>query len=214
MRQAAVGSSNTWVGTDIEDSYFPQDNPEDTSYYHQSMTEAWPTQWKGTFDLVHSRLALPGVGLNPLSNAVTNLISLVKPGGWIQLVEIEWQEWDAGPVLEEFRRALKQLMSTVSNGQGVDMKDGLSEMFKTAGLVNVQDTVVDVSVGAKAKEEVRQLSLQSMFSTASFAAVTLSKLPSVDHGADLGTLTDRLVAELRETGGAYKLFVLWAQKPL
>src|SRR5690242_3700548 len=90
VRRAVGCTSNTWIGTDIEDSYFPQDNPSDVSYHHQPMTEAWPVQWLGTFDLVHSRMALPGVGINPLDQVVTNLISLVKPGGWLQLVEMEW----------------------------------------------------------------------------------------------------------------------------
>ena len=61
VRQAAGGASNTWIGTDIEDSYFPKETTNDTPYHHQSMTESWPLQWQETFDLVHSRMALPGV---------------------------------------------------------------------------------------------------------------------------------------------------------
>ena len=41
VRAVTGGAQNTWVGTDIEDSYFPIDKPADTSYYHQSMTEPW-----------------------------------------------------------------------------------------------------------------------------------------------------------------------------
>jgi hypothetical protein len=67
------------------------------------MTEPWPVQWHGTFDLVHSRMALPRVGLYPLDDVVRNLVDLVKPGGWIQLVEMEWQVWEAGPVLKNSR---------------------------------------------------------------------------------------------------------------
>ncbi|KAJ8110733.1 hypothetical protein OPT61_g6495 [Boeremia exigua] len=214
VRQANIGGSNTWIGTDIEDSYFPQDNPADTSYHYQSMTESWPEHWLGTFDLVHSRMALPGVGLNPLEGVVTNLISLVKPGGWIQLVEMEWQDWDAGPVLQEFQRSMKHLVSTVTNGQGVDLREGLDELFKTVGLTNVQFAIIDIPVGAKAKNGVSELSLQSMYATASFAADTLRKLPPVDIQADLDSLPSRLVSELRDMGGAYKVFALWAQKPL
>jgi hypothetical protein len=213
VRQAAGRKPNTWVGTDIEDSYFPKDHPSDTSFHHQSMTEPWPTQWQGTFDLVHSRMALPGVGLHPLNEVVKNLIDLVKPGGWIQLVEMEWQDWEAGPVLQGFQKAMKQLVSLVTSGQGVDMREPLIALFAEVGLTNLQYTTVDVPVGAKAKEEAYELSLQSMFATASFAMSTLKKLQVDIAGEELDSLPTRLVEELRQAGGSYRLFVLWAQKP-
>lgn len=54
------------------------------------MTEPWRITWQGAFDLVHSRMALPGIGLFPIEDVVKNLVALVKPGGWIQLVEMHW----------------------------------------------------------------------------------------------------------------------------
>ncbi|CAN9379305.1 unnamed protein product [Alternaria alternata] len=213
VRQAAGGASNTWIGTDIEDSYFPKETPNDTSYHHQSMTEPWPLQWQETFDLVHSRMALPGVGLSSLEDAVMNLVKLVKPGGWIQLVEMQWQDWDAGPVLQEFQQAMRQLVGMVTNGQGVDIREGLTTLFEKAGLTKVQHAIFAVPVGVKAKDDVRELSLQSMFATASFATATLKKLQPVELKADIDSLPARLVGELRQTGGSYNLFALWAQKP-
>jgi hypothetical protein len=177
------------------------------------MTEPWPLQWQETFDLVHSRMALPGVGLSSLEDAVTNLVKLVKPSGWIQLVEMQWQDWDAGPVLQEFQQAMRRLVGMVTNGQGVDMREGLTALFEKAGLTKVQHAIFAVPVGVKAKEDVRELSLQSMFATASFATATLKKLQPVELEADIDSLPARLVGELRKTGGSYKLFALWAQKP-
>ncbi|KAJ4986247.1 hypothetical protein SVAN01_08294 [Stagonosporopsis vannaccii] len=214
MRRASRSSSNIWIGTDIEDDYFPRDNPADTSYHHQSMTEAWPVHWLSTFDLVHSRMALPGVGLNPLDEVVRNLISLVKPGGWIQLVEMEWEDWRAGPVLQEFQNVMRQLVSMVTNGQGINMREGLTESLRKAGLTNIESAIINVAVGSKATEEVRELSLQSMFATASFATDTLRKLPPIDTDTNLDSLPIRLVDELRDTGGVYNLFALWGQKPI
>ncbi|KAL1795397.1 hypothetical protein ACET3X_007213 [Alternaria dauci] len=214
VRRADGGALNTWIGTDIEDGYFPKEKPEDTSYHHQSMTEPWPPEWKESFDLVHSRMALPGVGLSSLEDAVVNLVGLVKPGGWIQLVEIQWQDWDAGPVFTEFRQCMRQVVSTVTNGQGVDMMEGLAALFEKLGLTGVQHAVIAVPVGAKAKEDVRELSLQSMFATASFVTVTREKMGLVRFGEDVEPLGARLVDELRERGGSYNVFALWAQKPV
>jgi hypothetical protein len=160
-------------------------------------------------------MALPGVGLNPLEEVVQNLVGLVRPGGWIQLVEMEWQGWKGGPAMQLFQKAMKQLVTMVTNGQGVDMRMRLTAMFEKAGLTNIEHQIITVPLGARAKKEVQELSLQSMFATASFATNTLKKLPPIEiTGEELETLPARLVEELRETGGEYKLFALWAQKPL
>jgi hypothetical protein len=50
------------------------------------MNKDWPDNFKRYFDLVHQRLALLGAGPNAQA-AVHRLAELVKPGGWIQLLE-------------------------------------------------------------------------------------------------------------------------------
>jgi hypothetical protein len=61
---------------------------------------------------------------------------------------------------------------------------------------------------------VYEISVQSMFATASFATNKLKKLLPIDGtGEELDSLPTRLVEELRKKGGSYKLFALWAQKP-
>lgn len=53
------------------------------------MTEPWLVAWQATFDLMHTRIAQPGVGLNPPEEMVRKLIGLVEPGKLI-IVEMEW----------------------------------------------------------------------------------------------------------------------------
>lgn len=179
------------------------------------MTEPWPITWQGAFDLVHSRMALPGIGLFPIEDVVKNLVALVKSGGWIQLVEMHWDGWNGGAKLRLFHDAMKQLVAMVTNGQGVDMESRLTAMLKDAGMTNLQHKIVSVPLRVKAKGEVQDLSLQSMFATASFARDTLKKLPPISiAGEYLDSMPDALVEELKEGGGVYKLFAVWAQKPL
>jgi hypothetical protein len=52
VRAAAGGNANTWMGTDIEDGYFPTEHAPDTAFHHQSMTEACPVRCQASFDLV------------------------------------------------------------------------------------------------------------------------------------------------------------------
>ncbi|KAI9146792.1 Major facilitator superfamily [Paramyrothecium foliicola] len=43
------------------------------------MKEPWPTNWNGTFDLVHQRMALPGAVRDVVKQVIQNMIALLKP---------------------------------------------------------------------------------------------------------------------------------------
>ncbi|EHK98558.1 hypothetical protein M7I_5648 [Glarea lozoyensis 74030] len=110
---AAVSpAQHEYTGTDIE-PYYPVPPPAHMTFFDQSMTKPWPAHMNATFDLVHSRLALPGAGITPIKTVVTQLIDLVKPGGWIQqtemvynpnAVKLSFEELDTLP-----ERVLKEL---------------------------------------------------------------------------------------------------------
>ncbi|ORY06128.1 hypothetical protein BCR34DRAFT_519118 [Clohesyomyces aquaticus] len=214
VRETA-GGDNNWVGTDIEDSYFPKAPPADTTYHHQSMTESWPADWSNSFDLVHSRFALPGVGMNPLEYAVKNLIGLVKPGGWIQMVELEWGNWNAGPEGKVFHDSFREMLTMVTNGQGVDLHEKLIPIFKNSGLENLRSKSIDVGYGAVANEEIRDVSEASLLATVKGGIQTMKMLPPISISPEiLEALPERLAKENRERGFEMKVFALWAQKPL
>lgn len=202
------------MGTDIEDQYFPTNPPADTTYHHQSMTEPWPEKWRGYFDLVHSRMALPGVGIFPLETAVKNLISLVKPGGWIQLVEVEWNDWQMGPEGTVFRDAIKDLFSVVTGGQGVDLREKLIPMLEGAGLVNINYKIIVTPYGARASDKIRSTSEASLFATAMGVSTTTKMLPPISVPRErLDAMPEKVLAEAKKEGWESQHFVLWAQNP-
>jgi hypothetical protein len=214
VREKAGGAHNTYVGTDIEDNYFPEDPPADTSYHHQSMTKPWPKDWEGTFDLVHSRMALPGVGTNPLDEAVHNLVALVKPGGWIQLSEVEWDNWEVGSQGHIFHNAIKDLFSIVSSGQGVDLREKLMPMLEQLGLKNMDYKILTTPFGARASDKIRPVSEASLFATAMGVSMTTKMLPPISVSREqLDAMPQKLLDEARNEGCEFRTFVLWAQKP-
>jgi len=179
------------------------------------MTEKWPVDWEQTFDLVHSRMALPGVGMTPLEDAIKAMISLVKPGGWIQLVEMEWDGWDVGPAGATFHDAGRDLFSMVSHGQGVDLREKLVPILKDAGLEKIHHEIFKVSYGAKASEEIRSLSEASLVATATSISESTKMLPPISVSREnLDTLPADLAKENREQGFESVYFSLWAQKPV
>lgn len=179
------------------------------------MTEPWPSEWNGYFDLVHSRMALPGVGITSLENAVKNLIALVKPGGWIQLCEMEWNDWKMGPEGTIYRNAIKDLFSTVSAGQGVDLREKLIPMFQEAGLENIDYEIIVTPFGARASDKIRETSEASLFATAMGVSLTTKMLPPISVPREqLDAMPQKVLEEAKKEGWEFQQFVLWAQKPL
>ncbi|KAF2675651.1 hypothetical protein K458DRAFT_411091 [Lentithecium fluviatile CBS 122367] len=151
------------------------DTPADTTYHRQSMTEPWPKEWEGTFDLVHARTALPGVGTNPLEDAVEGLVSLVKPGGWTQLVEME--------------------------GQGVGLREKLTPMLEASGLVNIDYKITMTPFGALVSDKIRATSEASLFATAMGVSMTTKMLPPISISReDLDAMPPKVIEETNQVG--------------
>jgi hypothetical protein len=139
---------HTYIGTDITTAFFPSNLPSNITLYEQSISKPWPTSWHSSFDLVHQRLTLPGAGTFPLSQVVRNLVELVKPGGWIQLVEAEQIiAEDDGPVMKGFLNLIRSVFEYT--GAGWTYARELEGWLRDAGCTDVQTKMVEKYLGAK-----------------------------------------------------------------
>ena len=82
-------ASTTLVGTDI--GAFPESSFQKTANISLSLhsyKDPWPLEWRSSFDFVHMRFCVAGLA-DPTEAqvAIDRLVDLVKPGGWIQLVD-------------------------------------------------------------------------------------------------------------------------------
>lgn len=83
------------------------------TYQIQDINKPWPEDWHNNFDVVHQRLALAGAGPNA-QIALGSIARLVKPGGWIQLIEADNLLTDAdGPAMRDFVQLMKDIFTTI-----------------------------------------------------------------------------------------------------
>jgi hypothetical protein len=143
-------ATQTWVGTDLVGELFPNPIPPNIIFAKQSITEPWPQEWQGSFDLVHQRQVLGFCGDFPIKQAVANLCALAKPGGWVELVELNADQTILGEatVAREFFDLLEQIWQIKNMGGnfGQDLKRYMEE----AGLEDVEETLLRNKVGVKA----------------------------------------------------------------
>jgi hypothetical protein len=81
------------VGVDIGSALFPSLEAQEASgitLHSQNITKPFPAAWDNTFDVIHQRLLVWGLKTADWSNAINNYMAILKPGGYLHLVEIEF----------------------------------------------------------------------------------------------------------------------------
>jgi hypothetical protein len=158
-RAGPVAEKQTYIGTDLVTDLFPNPRPEGIEFIKQSITEPWPTEWHESFDLVHQRQVLGFCGDFSLEQAVANLCALAKPGGWVELVELDCDQstLGEGTAAREFFQLLEQIWKIKK--MGGNFGPNLKEWMENAGLEDVQVDILQCKVGAKAKPELKQASI-------------------------------------------------------
>lgn len=98
----------------------------------------WPQDWTATFDLVHQRFALL-TAMDQQKACIAKLTSLVKPGGWLQLVELEDTRGDDpnGPYAMQWDNHLHDIAKMM----GTTLNWPLKDMLREAGLTKVGQAV-------------------------------------------------------------------------
>ncbi len=168
----------------------------------------------------------------PLKQAVQNLFALVKPGGWIQLVEAEQTGPNSGPVFAQFLDLVKLVFETT--GAGSTYAGNLRRWVEEAGAIDVGEVAVDMAFGAAHQEKALaekgatctagavaglvihakgELCLEQVIGTMLTGRIAM-QLKTTLSNEELDTLADRLLVELREVGAHYPLRAVWGRKPL
>jgi hypothetical protein len=200
----------------------------------QSFLDPWPSEWKGAFDLVHQRFALAGAGQVPLSKVIENCASLCKPGGWIELVELNVKTSlpGTGPANDTLIRLMREIFSAV--GVGGDFAFRLKSLLEGAGLERVEERRVQFQVGAKAKPDLVQKSINGVcksvvpLTAAARCKFTwnvedkpcdgrlthsLAVTPTSFTAEELDSLESRVREELETQGSTYEFVVAYGRKP-
>lgn len=144
---ACSPATHEYVGTDLWTEVFPGDLPSNFHFYGQDICKPWPESWQGTFDLVHQRTVLVNARKMPLQDVLSPMARLLKPGGWIQLMEGDFADVEEnGPAMREFLDLGKWFFEEA--GPGSDMGPRLKSELSNIGLQNVESTTVMVGIGA------------------------------------------------------------------
>jgi len=210
--------SATLIGTDIAPFEKNVSKPEYIEWHKQDINMEWPNDWAGTFDFVHQRAVLSVTGtFDGAVQATTGLSRLVKPGGWIQIVDSHMpnENFDARdlPSLRMFK-TIGQFMARF--GLSTNAGGRLSEILNaTDELEEIGTAEADMRIGMGAKdEETRQAGRVWLSGMRTAIGNGLDKMG--DSGpmtkTDLELLLDEVEREAETTGFDLKWWAAWGKR--
>ncbi|KAI1120158.1 O-methyltransferase-domain-containing protein [Nemania abortiva] len=211
--------STKYTGTDIADHLFPVSTKAQITFHNQSITDAWPEEWCDSFDLVHQRLVLAACDPASAKRAVAALFAMVKPRGWIQLLECDHsggftpEQAAMYPATKRFGDVvLKAMEASGKSGQyGKSLRGWLSE----AGAVDIVETQMDCPVGARATTEaLRARTKENMLSVVRNLKSARQGLGNIGfEDGDFDTLSTDLERELSSKGSTQRFHLVYGRRP-
>jgi hypothetical protein len=154
LAAATAPVEHQFVGTDITRDNF-------ATYHVQDINQPWPEDWENSFDLVHQRLVLVCAGA-AVQQVVDNLVALVKPGGYIQLIEAtnDLLE-DGGPGIQDFIAVVQGIFKSM--GSSPNLGNDLAGLLQAAGCEDVGEHLVGTRLGVNHPDI--QFAKQGIYST-------------------------------------------------
>jgi hypothetical protein len=146
---------HTFIGTDINTSFFPSTTSKNITYVKQDIRDPTPEAWQNAFDLVNLRMILIAAGSGAAQRAVVNKhISLVKPGGWIQIGDCD----RICPTPESENPCYHDMFAcirAVCQSSGLDPSEApkMRSWLEEAGLERVQELTAMRAVGKRNNDE-------------------------------------------------------------
>ncbi|KAF2265217.1 hypothetical protein CC78DRAFT_462250 [Lojkania enalia] len=217
-----VRESDTFISADVTDVYFPNPRPEGITFLVQSMLDEWPVELKGSFDLVHQRLAIPAAPRTKVQGAIRRYIDLIKPGGWIQFVEAD-HSVTKGPAMSDFFQLLSDVFAVMNTGP--DYAPQLKKWLTDFGLEEVHERIFDVPIGVGNEDsEMKEKSARMMDygarglievgrTTQMLAKRESSAVPTSFTDEKLAALAERIHDENMSIGGNFRLHCVWGRRP-
>lgn len=193
-------------------------------------------QWTGKFDFVHQRLAIAVAGGEKATQlAVQRLVQMLKPGGWIQIVDL--QNWTAerdGRAWKDFTICLSDLIKSV--GSSLERIEHVKGWFEELGLVDIEEKLIEANYGTrdddKTLEEIGkesgQLTARSILGAATSKSILTFRRGDfancdIAFPQDLLTLPRERVSGIRAdlekemstdpTNAHWRYKVVWGRKP-
>ncbi|KAL4751673.1 hypothetical protein BDW72DRAFT_88902 [Aspergillus terricola var. indicus] len=138
------------IGIDIYPFMNPDDTPENLWLQVDDLNRPF-TFPSNHFDLVHSRLLAAGINRSRWPSYIRDIKRVLKPGGWVQLVEIYFNvQSDNGSICENhaLRQWSSQLMRSMEDIKDLRVGNRLKTLLMAEGFTEVDAKMIPLPLSA------------------------------------------------------------------
>ncbi|KAG2229790.1 S-adenosyl-L-methionine-dependent methyltransferase [Thamnidium elegans] len=126
-------------GVDISNFFPDETKPNNCEFIIGNLTETLPFE-DNTFDYVHQRLLILGLTNSGWEKCLSELLRVLKPGGYIEILEPNVKNLhNGGPLLEQVHIALAEMME--SRDIPITIATELKNRVTETGFVNAVETL-------------------------------------------------------------------------
>ncbi|KAL4984502.1 hypothetical protein BDW68DRAFT_180585 [Aspergillus falconensis] len=202
-------AQHDYYSSDIEGELFPKDT-DGITYFAHSFKDPWPQEYLGFFDLVHIRGSLAGSAPEGPAPVIQKLTTLLKPGGWLQLMEMNaFSPPPNGPAMTDFAKMASEMFTGIGVG---DLANNNKSMLEEDGLKNVQEKRIIVNLGKRAKTALAEKSMHGVTGPIVPLTSVARTVLSSCTGEQLDALPVRVKEELATEGGQVEMIIAFGQK--
>lgn len=173
-----------------------------------------PQDWTGKFDFVNQRFLAAGLPGSEWYSAISELFRVLKPGGHIELIDVDFQATiNAGPHSTRFLGLLSELFA--NRGLLFDCARRVRGFAEAAGFVVVKADKHYFPVGKKAWGRIGQLGTSNMVGVFTGMGPFMKATGIVASDEELSCLIDNCAQEWdhSDIGTRFVAHAICAKKP-
>ncbi|KAL3464880.1 hypothetical protein BJX64DRAFT_253896 [Aspergillus heterothallicus] len=201
LDENAGKSDRYFHGFDISSAQFPP-TPQSIHLSVQDVFQPFPADFLNRFDLVHVRLMVTAFPESKYQEAVENVLTIVKPGGYLQWVEIDFSaveaQIDGDPRVASSSR---HWLSFVDLNQMSRCAPGaLFNAYKSAGVLNVSNHSFPIRGRDELRERAQAWQMEFFATIMPVVLVRIGEAPDKDAAAEKAAVIKKDLEEFFADG--------------
>lgn len=182
--------------------------PANCSFVQASVLDGLPFP-SASFDYVHQRLLTVALPASAWPMLLRELVRVTRPGGWIELVEVDLEMLPAGPATAQ----LYQWGLKACHQHGIDptISRNLIKLLAQAGAQSCKGRIVDIPVG-KWGDRLGQMNLTDMNAVSRAMRPFITQLAGISH-EEYDEATARSQQEYEQLHTKVNFYVVVGQRP-
>ncbi|OJD16844.1 hypothetical protein AJ78_03034 [Emergomyces pasteurianus Ep9510] len=133
--------TNVYKGFDISAAQFPSDLPKGIGsfeFVQHNVLERFPAEFHSQFDLINIRLVVQAFKAAEIPRVISNLIEILRPGGYLQWGDLLWASVEAIPPQEDVGKVLELIRKhMIFHGVPFDLPTLVESTMREAGMQDI-----------------------------------------------------------------------------